>query len=111
MQVIVGLYISFGILVAVDGLRLMVELYFFEMAKYLNKLSHLISSYNKIRKRNSSLDITELHRIINMKISKGLRTSLSFKKYFVFLSRKYFTCYYAIAFMPSFYIITYLLLY
>ncbi|KAI8644233.1 hypothetical protein BD408DRAFT_126598 [Parasitella parasitica] len=95
---VVGFYISFYIFVSVDGLHLMVELYSFETAKYLDQLSHLLSSFDKLkqviicsrdncvesqgsaRKRNSSLDISELHRIINIKKPKGLRTSLSFKK-------------------------------
>jgi hypothetical protein len=53
--------------------------------------NNCVEIQDKTRKRNSSLDISELHRIINVKKPKSLTSSLSFKKEFIFSNRKYFT--------------------
>lgn len=77
----------------------MVELYSFETAKYLGQLFHLLSSFDSLkqimicnknnciatqegrtRKRDCSLSIPDLNRIINIKKSKSLSPSLAFKK-------------------------------
>jgi hypothetical protein len=77
----------------------MVELYSFETAKYLGQLSHLLSTFDSLkqimicsrdncvaiqeggtRKRDCSLDIPELDRIINIKKPKSLLSSLSFRR-------------------------------
>lgn len=80
----------------------MVELYSFEAAKYLSQLSHLLSSFDRLkqimicskdnyaepepqesrtRKRNCSLDIPNFNRIINIKKPKSVSQPLSFNKY------------------------------
>ncbi|KAI9247123.1 hypothetical protein BDA99DRAFT_256952 [Phascolomyces articulosus] len=100
----VGYYISFYHFMKVDNVDLMIELYSFEVPKYISQLSQTLSSFNLLkqvmvcsdkycvnddstnpqtRKRENNdcnLDQATLDKILNQKKPRTVFSSLSFKK-------------------------------